>query len=406
MNNKFMYRIIGAISSLMILVSIFVPFFSYYGRTQSIWEGYSGNFIFLPILMIVFGVIGLVVFLLNKKIELAYATSGAMIFYSAMRTIEIMNLGLFSSVGIGYYCLIIGSLLTLIMTFLCNINSKEKVDNTAISQKNMINAQTENSSEIPAFSSQTDLMSENDISGVMPEVLDQSNLSLNYNQPIIDPISNVVPQGSVMPEIPDQSNLTPNYNQPIIDPISNVVPQEPVMPEIPDQSNLTPNYNQPIVDPISNVVPQEPVMPEIPDQSNLTPNYNQPIIDPISNVVPQGPVMPEIPDQSNLTPDYNQPIIDPISNVVPQGPVMPEIPDQSNLTPNYNQPIIDPVSNVVPQESTTIPSMNTTELLFDNQSMESPNFTNDFNGTYSFPPSNNMQNNETDIFGQPIDTKN
>lgn len=233
MNNKLTYRIIGAVASSMIIVSIFIPFFKLYGYTQSIWESYSGNFIFLPILIMIFGVIGVLVFSLNKKIEFAYATSGAMIFYSVMRTVEMINQGIFGNLSLGYYFLVIGSILTGVMTFLCNINPKENIDNidmvqTKINMDNMMQPiqQVENNN-IDFNPGLTPLM---------------GNLNIN-NMQVEN--SNVFPTTQNLPEMDlINQNVINNQIQPV---------QNPIITEIPNQLNLQQPYNQSIGDSINDM---------------------------------------------------------------------------------------------------------------------------------------------------------
>lgn len=125
MKNKLIFRILGALSSALIIVSVFVPFVKVTGFSQSLWQT-NINTLYLPIIIIVFGAIGVLLFAINLKTELAYSTTGALLFFLISQTIPIINQGTFSTLNVGYYFLVVGTLLTGIMTFLCGIKTKQK----------------------------------------------------------------------------------------------------------------------------------------------------------------------------------------------------------------------------------------------------------------------------------------
>lgn len=128
MNKKLIFRILGAISSALIIVSVFVPFVSVTGYTQSLWESYKTiDSIYLPIMILIFGGIGVIFFALNIKTEFAYMSAGATLFFVIMQTIEFVSQESFNVLSIGYYFLVIGSILTGLMAFLSNLKTKEKV---------------------------------------------------------------------------------------------------------------------------------------------------------------------------------------------------------------------------------------------------------------------------------------
>ena len=63
MKNKLVFRILGALASALIIASVFIPFVSVTGYSQSLWETHSAvGTIYLPIMLIVFGVVGVFVF--------------------------------------------------------------------------------------------------------------------------------------------------------------------------------------------------------------------------------------------------------------------------------------------------------------------------------------------------------
>lgn len=128
MKNKIFFRIIGALASALMIVAVFVPFINVVGYSQSIWGLYSKGSIYLPIMIIVFGAIGVIFFSLNIKTEFAYMSVGAISFYLIMRTVDIISQGTFNTLNAGYYFLLIGTIVTGIMAFLSNLKSKDVIE--------------------------------------------------------------------------------------------------------------------------------------------------------------------------------------------------------------------------------------------------------------------------------------
>ena len=125
MNKKLILRILGAIFSALIIVGVFVPFVSVTGYTQSLWGVYSSvNTLYLPIMLIVFGAIGVIFFSLNFKTEFAYMSTGAVLFFVVMQTIDVLDQGTFSTLSVGYYFLAIGAIATGVIAFLSNLKIK------------------------------------------------------------------------------------------------------------------------------------------------------------------------------------------------------------------------------------------------------------------------------------------
>lgn len=128
MKRRLVFRILGALASALIIASVFIPFVSVTGYSQSLWETHSAvGTIYLPIMIIVFGVVGVLVFSTGFKTELAYASAGGLLFFLIMQTVPVIDQNLFNTLGVGYYCLAIGTLLIIIMAFICGIRVKQKV---------------------------------------------------------------------------------------------------------------------------------------------------------------------------------------------------------------------------------------------------------------------------------------
>ena len=102
MNKKLIFRIIGALSSALIIASVFIPFVNVTGYSQSLWGTHQAvGTLYLPIMIIVFGLIGVIFFSLNIKTEFAYSTAGALLFFLIMQTVQIIDQGTFNTLSVG-----------------------------------------------------------------------------------------------------------------------------------------------------------------------------------------------------------------------------------------------------------------------------------------------------------------
>ena len=293
MNKNLIFRILGALASALIVVSVFVPFVSVKGYTSSLWQTYEiSNALYLPIIIIVFGTIGVVFFSLNVKTEFAYMSTGAVAFFVIMQTMDIVNQGVFNTLSIGYYFLVIGALLTGIMAFLLNLKHKN-TDN--VETINNYNPEKEN-------------------------ILNQMG-GLYNNQTTPDTITPIPPVDNVVEPI-----------QPI-----NSVPIAPVQPlETPEPQMINTVAVDEIPErPIANIPEVQPriVNPVVQDfEANTQPSIAE---------VPQQPINPVIQEFSNPVisqfdgNQFTQPKID--------HPIEPTTLQQTNSVPINTQQSVNPV---------------------------------------------------------------
>ncbi len=403
MNNKFVYRILGAVASAMVIVSVFIPFFSISGFSQSIWE-INENFIFLPILIIAFGLIGVIVFSINKKIEFAYATSGAMIFYSMMRTFEIINADQFGSLSVGYYVLCAGSILTGVMAYLCNVVPKEIIDNIDMTQTtnniNMSNLSGNNVGLNNNADSLVDMSNFNSIQGMNPlEQPVSSDL-----QPLNEMI-NPAPQLDIPSESgsPEQINFGPEeqINNELNEiPTERVnVPSEPVISS-PEQMTFEPE------EPMNNQINEIPVQPLDILNNQVVSTSEQINVEPVQSISNQVNVVPteqvnvssesiiSTPEQINVEPV--QPMNNQI-NVVPTPQIQPQsiAPDTFQQPAQPQQPINNQQTGSIVFDQTSQPMINTP--IQSNQPMQDMSY---FNNSSNVTQQNTS--NAFDIFNQPI----
>ena len=369
MKNKLIFRILGALASALIIVSVFVPFVSVTGYSPSLWETYElTNSLYLPIMIIVFGAIGVIFFALNIKTEFAYMSVGAIAFFVIMQTIDILDQGVFNTLSIGYYFLAIGALVTGIMAFLTNLKTKNKVE---VKEE----AKEEESSMLDQidklYNEQTNIQSE--LSPIQP--VD------NVVQPLpIQPLEAVVP----------------------VQPIEQVVEEvqvNPIVQEIPTEQNEV--VQEPIVkqNTVENEQPINPVLQEfnVPKVEENEVVQEQPIVEPSTNQ-PVNPVLQEFAVPSTSVVEETQPVQEQPTNPVLQefaqpNPVLQEF-GISNSSVVEEQPIVEqPVLN---QEVASVPLTNINEPVPSNPVVE------DFNNQFSIISTSQSNSSELDIFGQPI----
>lgn len=359
MKNKIIFRILGALASALIIVAVFVPFVSVVGHSYSLWNSYSDiNSLYLPIMIIVFGAVGVIFFSLNFKTEFAYTSAGAITFFVIMQTIEKLDQGFFNSLSIGYYLLAIGALLTGIMSFLCNLKSKIKVKEEI--QNNVVNE-----------------------SSVLDQIdklyNEQPNIQIQPIQPInIEPIPVVQNQG--IQEIV-QPVIEPIPVQNIEHPVNNLEQTQFNSIEVPTQiNNISMNNNnleqtqviEPVVQPINQVSQdllnnvQQPNFEVGISQNTEVPIVSNPVIEEFN--YPINPVIQEFSQPVNPVVDEFNQSINPISQDLLTNEQQPNFEDNISQNIEASNPVIQDFS---------IPSMQTQMNM-------------------------NSNNNELDIFGQPI----
>ena len=298
MNNKLIFRILGALASALIIVSVFVPYVSVSGYTQSLWNSYQTiNSLYLPIMIIVFGVIGVIFFALNIKTEFAYMTAGAILFFVIMQTIS--SLDSFSALSLGYYFQVVGALLTGVMAFLCNLRTKVKQQ---VEQPIEQNTQGSMLDQIDKLYNEQQVQEPQVIQTINPEIQPIEPIqSVEPIQPIAQaPVQQVVeqpmpvveqPVQEVQPVVPVQQSVQEIQPQPVAE---SVQPVNPVIQEFTQPTNVT--IQQPVQPTINNIPVQEqqvnPVLQEFNFGSVNQPLETQPIMQQTQEVQPQPAVNP------------------------------------------------------------------------------------------------------------------
>ncbi len=317
MNKNLILRILGAIFSALMIVGVFVPFVSVTGYTQSLWGVYSSiDTLYLPIMLIVFGVIGVVFFSLNFKTEFAYMSTGAVLFFIIMQTVDVLDQGTFSTLSVGYYFLAIGAIATGVITFLSNMKVKEK-------QEAIVSS--ENSAPSNMIAQIDKLYNEQPIQQDIPVQTINNNITPIPVQPIQQNIQEVNSVGSdinnqPIPEIVKEPVSMTNEFQPQMNPqvIPTVEPQQNL------QSNPVPTQGLQQPNPVVQGFMNSNLQSQVAEQAAPEPQQN-------NFSVPLNNINQELPKQAN-------PVVQEFTKEQSQSiPVTPE-PQNSGLD-IFGQPI-------------------------------------------------------------------
>ena len=305
MNKKLVFRILGALASALIIVSVFVPFVSVTGYSYSLWgSNLETNSLYLPIMIMVFGVIGVIFFSLNIKTEFAYMSTGAIIFFLVVQTIDILNQGVFNTLSIGYYCLVVGAILTGLMAFLMNLKGKQNIKTQVVAEINQ--------SQTPSVMAQIDGL--------------YSNPNQLNDIPTIQPIS-VQPNDNLASIQPVESQIQPMS----IQSTDNLAPIQPVQPND-NLASIQPMESQ--IQPMSiqstdNLAPIQPVQPiEQQQDISLEPQKNAESIAAIETI-PLGEPQPVNPVLKQFTQPEVNPTLQEFS--APTTQIQPEVGERSTL---------------------------------------------------------------------------
>lgn len=261
MIDKLFMRVLGAISSALIIVSVFVPFSTIVDT--GLFELYDNlDMIYVPITIIVFGAIGVLAFSINIKTEFAYTTVGAISFFLIMQTMEVLNNGVgLSKFSLGYYFLLIGDLLTLIFTFLSNLKRKKSVspvimeDNSSIPASNQnIYSNLQGVNQVPQMPNINNMQQPQGLNMAVNNQMQVPNLGINNQiQPQVPINQNINPINlDQTPGLNSNLTNTKQINQVSQEPINNLNPNPIGLEPIPELNvNLTSlNSNIPPIAPV------------------------------------------------------------------------------------------------------------------------------------------------------------
>ncbi len=157
---------------LLLVLSVFLPYISYFSTSMSLWKAEDSS----RIMYILLGLFVIALYLINKKTEMAYLATGYGTFTSLA---QIISLEGFEGLSIGFYLILMCSIAIGVITFLYDekeadalINLSVSVNKPVINNQNVTNLQTINNALV---------------NGGNPQP---------FNQPIPNVVSNQVKQPS------------------------------------------------------------------------------------------------------------------------------------------------------------------------------------------------------------------
>lgn len=120
---------------LLLVLSVFLPYISYFSTSMSLWKAEDSS----RIMYILLGLFVIVLYLINKKTEMAYLTAGYGTFTSIAQIISLEGL---EGLSIGFYLILMSSIAIGVITFLYNEKEADALINLSVSvNKPVINNQ-------------------------------------------------------------------------------------------------------------------------------------------------------------------------------------------------------------------------------------------------------------------------
>lgn len=172
---------------LLLALSVFLPYISYYSNSISLWKAEDPSRIFYILL----GLFVIVLYLINKKTQMSYLTAGYAFFNTVSQIIS--NEG-FAGLSIGFYLILLTSLAIGVITFLYNEGNADALINLSVKvNKNMMNQ--------PMYNQQMNNQ--------------QMNNQPMYNQQMNNQPMPVQPSNPQIQEQPQAMSFDPMTGQPI-----------------------------------------------------------------------------------------------------------------------------------------------------------------------------------------------
>ena len=202
MNKKLILRVVGIISALMLMVSMFVPFTNFEGFTQTFFKDFNDEYV--AYILNLLGLLTIIVFVLNKKKELAYITVGASLIVAIIYTITLKDN--FSYLSFGYYLLVIAPILMFISVILY---PKEEVIPVFNENKEEFDNNISNTSIVSEPNEYAKSIMEQPVTRDISELQGSQSILSQVEQPVITPNSG--PQ-SLTSLANSQTNQNVGYN--------------------------------------------------------------------------------------------------------------------------------------------------------------------------------------------------
>lgn len=120
------FSIVAMGCGLLLIISVFLPYVTYYSTSLSLWKMEdSSRFIY-----ILLGLFVIALYLINKKTEMSYLVAG----FGAFTTISnIISIEGFEGLSIGFYLIMLSSITIGVMTFLYDEKEADALINLSVS---------------------------------------------------------------------------------------------------------------------------------------------------------------------------------------------------------------------------------------------------------------------------------
>ena len=120
------FSIVAMGCGLLLIISVFLPYVTYYSTSVSLWKMEdSSRFIY-----IILGLLVIALYLLNKKTEMSYLAAGYGTFTAIANIISVEG---FSGLSIGFYLILLSSISIGVMTFLYDEKEADALINLSVS---------------------------------------------------------------------------------------------------------------------------------------------------------------------------------------------------------------------------------------------------------------------------------
>lgn len=120
------FSIVAMGCGLLLIISIFLPYVTYFSTSISLWKSEDSS----RIIYILLGLLVIAVYLINKKTELSYLAAGYGTFTAIANIIS--NEG-FDGLSIGFYLILLSSMVICVMTFLYDEKNADALINLSVS---------------------------------------------------------------------------------------------------------------------------------------------------------------------------------------------------------------------------------------------------------------------------------
>ena len=294
MKKNFLQRILGVIFSLVLLVGVFMPYTN--GNNLSLINAASFNEKVLAVVLIIFGIVTALLYILNKYTEFALSTSGAVLFFTIIEAVYAVNNNALNQFGIGYYMLLASSLLLIILTIFVVLGKKKNVKEEKVEPTVTVSQEIDN-------------------------LYNDQNVQMNTT-PTVEEIKPLEPV-TVATEVTitdAQPQMTMETLKPIEEPTYNSVPTqetpeiqfEPIEEKIEPIKPIYEETKTDTVNPVVNEFMEQPVQQQV--VTPVEPVFNQGIVtqEPTLNPIDQGVVTPTTTPNTNPVLDEFKPASNPV----------------------------------------------------------------------------------------------